>query len=76
MVVAMATNVHLGEVPTSRLLGHSQGLAPPWTSALHAKDNLSKGVTPNAITASSSGTSPVIAKTQKSLMDNNWQWLG
>ena len=63
-------------VSSCALSSRASSIAPPWTSALHAKDNLSKGVTPNAITASSSGTSPVIAETQKSLMDNNRQWLG
>ena len=65
-----------GGVPTSRLLGHSQGPAPPWTSALRAKDNLSKGVIPNATTASSLATSPATAEMQRSLVDNNRWWLG
>ena len=63
MVVATATNVPMGEVPASQLLGHSQGPAPPWTSALRTKDNHSRGLaTLSATTANSSGISPETAE--------------
>ena len=49
----------------------------PWTSAPRAKDNHSRGLaTLSVTTASSSGTSPVTAKTKRSHGARLHKWLG